>query len=168
MIESIESSKKFSFFTHKILFRLKIRNFPIPIECHTPTAFHKFTMTTKETTTTAPNNHAGEVFLFTNILDYPAKTSNDVSSDATETTNDVSSDAATETSNDVSSDATIDSKETAAMRREPTLRKPTLKQELHRIILWPKYMYMFCFGAMMEAVVIMFRDLRYVRLYLLV
>lgn len=124
-------------------------------------------MTTKETTTSAPNKHAGEVFLFTNILDYPEKTSNDVSSDATETTNDVSSDAATETSsNDVSSDATIDSKETAAIRREPTLRKPTLKQELHRIILWPKYMYMFCFGAMMEAVVIMFRDLRYVRLYL--
>ena len=163
MIESIESSKKFSFVTQKILFRPKNRNFPIPIEGHTPTALHKFTMTTKETTTSAP----GEVFLFTNFLDYPEKTSNDVSSDATETTNDVSSDAATETSsNDVSSDATIDSKETAAIRREPTLRKPTLKQELHRIILWPKYMYMFCFGAMMEAVVIMFRDLRYVRLYL--
>lgn len=42
MIESIESSKKFSFVTQKILFRPKNRNFPIPIEGHTPTALHKF------------------------------------------------------------------------------------------------------------------------------
>lgn len=48
----------------------------------------------------------------------------------------------------------------SATRRQPTLRKPTLKQQLHRIILWPKYMYFNCLSNMYEAVSIMIRNLR--------
>ena len=47
----------------------------------------------------------------------------------------------------------------SSSRREPTLREPTLRQNLHRAALWPKFMLLNCFSAMFEAVWIMLRDL---------
>lgn len=47
----------------------------------------------------------------------------------------------------------------AAPRRRPTLRAPTLKQHLHRGVLWPKFMFLHCLRNIVEAVWIVLRDL---------
>jgi hypothetical protein len=64
-----------------------------------------------------------------------------------------SSESVSDDDTDVSSTSSI------AASPYPTLRKPTLKQNLHRMMLWPKYMLLNCLSNICEAVWIMSRDL---------
>jgi len=42
---------------------------------------------------------------------------------------------------------------------QPSLRAPTLKQNIHRMLLWPKFMLLNCIYNIFEAVWILLRDL---------
>ena len=48
---------------------------------------------------------------------------------------------------------------TSSPRFQPTLRAPTVKQNIHRMLLWPKYMLLNCIYNICEAVWILLRDL---------